>query len=73
MLYIMLSWKQNVSGLNSRNGRISLRDSHLGFYNFIYYTHLCRICVLVSIGELQHRHANRLFGRNLSLYFPIGV
>jgi len=32
----MLSWKQNVPWLNSRNVKMSLRDSCLGFHDFWY-------------------------------------
>ena len=48
--YIMLSWKQNTLGLNSRKVRISFRDTLFRFQDFLYYRHLNRICFLISIG-----------------------
>jgi len=62
----MLSWKQNVSGLNSRNIRISLSDSHLEFHDFIYYIYSCKICILILIRELLHRYINELLGKILA-------
>jgi len=69
----LLSWKQNAPGLNSRKVRISLRDLHLGFHDFIYCTHPCRICALVSIGKLPHGHVKGSLGKSLSLYSPMGA
>jgi len=69
----MLSWKQYIPGLNSRNLRTPLRDFYLEFHNFIYYKYLYRICILVLIERLLYKHINGLFGKNLGLYSPMGV
>ena len=50
------SQKENTSRLNLRNIRTSLRNSCLEFHNFIYYSHLYTICVLVSIEELPYEY-----------------
>jgi len=71
--YMMPSWKQKAPGLNSRNVRMSLKNSHLGFHDFLYWTYLCRICTLVSIRELLQRFASDLLGKNCNLYSPIGA
>ena len=52
----MPSWKQNAPGLNMRNVRTSLRDSHFGFHDFLYHLQSW-IWVLISIGELPQLHA----------------
>ena len=67
--YVMPSWKQNALGSNSRNISMSLRDSLLGFYNFIYYIHLFRICILVLIGKLLHMHMNNSLGKKSESIF----
>ena len=65
--------KSNAPVLNSRKVRTSLRDSLLGFQDFLYHTHSCRMCILILIGEFPHRHAEDSLEKNLSLYSPIGA
>ena len=69
----MSFWEQNTPGLNSRNIRISLRDSYLGFHDFIYYIHSYKMCILILIGKLPYKYANELLGKNFSLYMPMEV
>jgi len=56
----MLSWKQNVSGLNSRNIIISLKDFCLEFHNFVYCTQSCKIYILVLIGALLYTYTQHV-------------
>ena len=50
---------------------MSLRDSLLGFHDFIYCIYQFRIYILVLMGKLLHGYINNLLGKNLSQYSPI--
>ena len=57
--------------MDSRNVSMSLSDFLLEFHDFIYCTHLFRICVLVLMRKSSYRHTNNLLEKNLSQYLLI--
>ena len=70
---MILSWKQNTSGLNSKNIRILLRDSFFRFQDFLFYIQSNKMILSVSIEYSLHIYVKESLGKNLSLYLLIGA
>ena len=65
--------KAKAFGLAFKNMTKWLRESCLEFRYLLNLLHSWRICLLNLMGYTPYGHLNSSFGKNLSLYSPIGA